>query len=96
MNRQLTIAINFYNLLHGLQAGHGMGTTSLEAKLLQQLTDMRKAVLFGVFLDLQKAYNALDWDRFLDILAVYVIGPSRIQLLWTYWDQLTMMARARG
>ena len=40
-----------------------MGTTAFEAKLLKQLTTMRELVLFEVFLDLHKAYDALDWDR---------------------------------
>ena len=38
-----------------------MMTAALEAKLLQQLTSMRGEVLFEVFLDLQKAYGALNW-----------------------------------
>ena len=65
-------------MLHGLQAGSGTGTASLEAKLFQQVTAMRKAVLFGLFLDIQKAYDALDWDRCLVILAAYGVGPRTI------------------
>ena len=57
---------------------------------------MREAVFFEVFLDLQKAYYALYWDRCLDIIAAYGVGPSTLQLLWTYWDQLTMVVRASG
>ena len=40
-----------------------MGTAALNVKMLQQLMAMREAVLFEVFLDLQKAYDTLDWDR---------------------------------
>ena len=57
---------------------------------------MREEVLFEVFLNLQKAYDALDWDIYLDILATYRFGPRTIQLLQTYWDRLTMVARAGG
>ena len=53
-------------------------------------------VLFEVLLDLQKAYDALDWDRFLEIVAAYGVGPSTIRLLQTYWGRLTMVARAGG
>ena len=40
--------------------GQGTGTASLEAKLLQQITAVREEVLYEVFLDLSKAYDALD------------------------------------
>ena len=45
---------------------------------------MRETVLHKIFLDLQKAYDALDWNLCLDILAVYVVVPREIQLLLTY------------
>ena len=50
-------------MLHKFRAGRGTETAALEAKLLKQLTAMREAVLFDVFLDLQKAYDIMDWDR---------------------------------
>ena len=45
LNQQLTVAITFYDVLYGFQAGRGVGTSDLETKLIQQLTDMRDAVL---------------------------------------------------
>ena len=57
---------------------------------------MREAVLFEFFLDLQKAYNALNQDRCLGILVTYRFGPRKIQLLQTYWVRLIMVARAKG
>ena len=48
-----------------------MGTVTLNAKLLQQLIAMRDTVLRSIFLDLRKAYDDLDRDRCLDILAGY-------------------------
>ena len=71
-------------------------TVALEAKLLQQLTDMREAVLFKVFLDLHKSYDTLDWDICLGILAAYGVIPRTLCILQTYWDRLTMVARAGG
>ena len=41
LNFCLTTSIDFHVVLHGLWAGRGTGTTSLEAKLLQQLMAMR-------------------------------------------------------
>ena len=83
-------------MLHGFREGHGTGTADLEAKLLQQLTSMREAVLFEVFLDLQKAYDALDWYICLEIISAYRVGYRTLQLFRIYWDQLIILARAGG
>ena len=96
LNRRLATAINRHAVLHGFRAGRRTGTAALESKLLQHLTAMREAVLFEVFLDLQKACDALDQDICLEIIVAYGVGPRIIRLLWTYWDHLTMVARSGG
>ena len=96
LNFRLTAAISFHDTLHGFRVGRGTRNVTLEAKLLQQLTATRKAVLFEVFLDIQKAYDALDRERSLGLLTAYGVGPRTVQLLRTYWDQLTMVAKAGG
>ena len=63
INRRLTAAILYHDTLHGLQTGHGTGTSTLEAKLIQQLMSMREVVLHTKFLDLQKAYDAMERYR---------------------------------
>ena len=45
LNLHLTETITFHDVMHRFWAGCGTGTTALEAKLLQQLTDMGKALL---------------------------------------------------
>ena len=96
LNQQLAPATTFHDVMHGFWAGRRTGTAAPEVKLLQQLTSMREAVLFEVFLDLQKLYGALDWDRCLDILVAYGVQPRTIRLLWTYWDRLTMVVKRGG
>ena len=54
LNRRFNSSITFHDVLHGLRAGRGTGTTTLEAKLLQQFTAMREEVLYMIFLDLTK------------------------------------------
>ena len=88
------VEITYHNALHEFWAGRWMGTAILEDKLLQQLTDMREAVLFEVFLYLQKAYDALDKERPLELLAAYRVGTRILRFLWTYWDRLTMVVKA--
>ena len=52
LNPRFTSAIGFHDVLHGLCAGYGMGTASLDAKLIQKITDTREAVLHKNLLNL--------------------------------------------
>ena len=72
------------------------GTATLEAKLLQQLAAMREEVLYVIFLDLTKVYDALDRSRCLGILEGYGVGSGARRLLRNYWRSLTMAARSGG
>ena len=49
-----------------------------------------------IFLDLTKAYDALDRSRCLGILEGYGVGPGARRLLSNYWRRLTMAAWAGG
>ena len=75
LNCQLTASITYHNFLHGFWAGCGTVTNTLEAKLLQQPVALREEVLYVVFLDLHKVYDALDMSRCLEILEGYGVGP---------------------
>ena len=83
LNRRLTSSIIYHNFLHGFQAGRGTGTATLKAKMLQQLADLREEVLYVIFLDLLKAYAALNRSRCLEILEGYGVGPQARRLLQT-------------
>ena len=93
---RLTTAITFHDALHRLREGCGTGTATLEAKLLQQLAAMREEVLYVIFLDLTKAYDALDRSRSLEILKGCGVGEIVRRLLREYWSKSTMVARAEG
>ena len=60
----------------------------------QQLKYRREAVLHTIFLDLQKAYDALDLDRGLVIHSGYVMDPRILWLLRTYWNRMQIMGKA--
>ena len=96
LNLRLTAFIAYQDFLHILQAGHGLGTTTLKAKLFQQLEAMRVEVLHGIFLDLHKAYDTLDRDICLEILEGYGWGPQAHRILRVYWYRLRMVACAGG
>ena len=76
--------------------GRGTRTASLEENLIQQIMVMRKEVLYEIFLDIHKAYDALDRNHCLDILAAYRVIPRAIRLLRRYQDRLMMVARYIG
>ena len=57
---------------------------------------MREEVLHIIFLDLYKAYDALDRSRCLEILEGYGVGTRFLHLLRRYWERLQMVARAGG
>ena len=96
LNLQLTASITYHDVLHGFRAGCGTGTTTLEAKLLQHLAALREEIMYMIFLDLQKAYDALDRSRCLEILEGYGMVPRSCWLLRTCWRILSMVVRAGG
>ena len=52
--------------------------------------------MYEVFLDLHKAYSALERKMYLDILEAYGVGPQAIHLFQIYWDCLNVVSQARG
>ena len=55
---------------------------------------MREEVLYVIFLDLTKAYDALDRSRILEILKGYGVGESVLRMLRGCWERTTMVVRA--
>ena len=52
VKRRIGTAVNFQDMLHGFLVVRMTRTPSLDAKLLQQLTEMREKVLYEISLDL--------------------------------------------
>ena len=94
LNLWLTASITYHKFIHGFQAGHGTDTSTLDAKLIQQLAALRGEALYVIFLGLHKAYDTLDRDICLEILEGYGVGPRSCPILRTYWGRLRMVARA--
>ena len=84
LNRRLTAGLKFHDALHGLREGHGTGMATLDSKLLQHLAAMREEVLYVIFLDPTKAYDALDRSRSLEILKGYGVGDIVRRMLREY------------
>jgi hypothetical protein len=88
--------IDLHDALHGCCAHRGTGTMVIEAKLAQQLAYLELQPFYGVFLDLRKAFDAVDRDRCLLLLEGYGAGPRMIRLIRTYWRNAIMVCRASG
>ena len=96
LNRRFTTSITYHNFLHGILAGRGTGTATLELKILHQVAALRELVLHAIFMDLHKAYGAFCRSRCLGILEGYAVGPRSLRLLLQYWTRLRMVERVGG
>ncbi len=65
-------------------------------KLAQQLSYLELKPFYGVFLDLRKAFNAMDWERCIMVLEGYGAGPQMTQLICGYWRNAIMVCRVAG
>ncbi len=90
-------AFELHDLLHGCCNGCGTGTAGIEAKLAQQLAHLEQQVPFyRVFLDLKKAFDAMDWERCILILEGYGVWTRMIRLIWIFWCNAVLVCQASG
>jgi hypothetical protein len=89
-------AIKLHDCLHGGFPRQGIRTAIMEVKLQQQLAWAEQEPLYQVYLDLQKAYDALDRGRCLRILAGYGVGPNLLRLQKRFWDDTKMVCCTGG
>ena len=96
INARLSSSIDLHDALHGFRAGRGCGTGIMEAKLDQQLAFMEQRPLYGIFLDLRKAYDAMDRGRCMGILRDCGVGDKTLRLIAWFWRDAEMVCRASG
>jgi hypothetical protein len=89
-------SIKLHDTLHGCLAQRGTGTACIEAKLAQQLSYLELQTFYGVFLNLKKAFDAMDRERCILILEGYGVGPWMVRLIRNYWCEAIMVCRASG
>jgi hypothetical protein len=95
MDRRLE-AIVLHDSLHGCRNLQGTGTAVIEAKLTQQLAHIEQTPFYGVFVDLTKAFDAMDWEQCLQLLGEYEADPNMRRLIRHFWDEATNVCRASG
>ena len=85
-----------HDALHGWRNQRGTGAAGIEAKLAQQLAHLEQVPFYGVFLDLKKAFHAMDWERCILILEGYGVRPNMIRLIHNFWRNAVVVCRASG
>ena len=95
MDKRLN-TIELHESLHGCRNGRGTGTAIIEAKLAQQLAHLEQRPLFGIFLDLKNAFDAMDRERYRLVIEGYRAGPNMRRLIRHFWDNAQMVCRALG
>ena len=93
MDKRLKV-IDFHDNLHGFIKGRGCGTATMEAKLAQQFAYLEQQAFYGVFLDLKKAYDAMDRERCIELPKGYGVGPRMMAMIMYFWDHAMMACRA--
>ena len=66
---------------------------NLGAKILQNIEDIWKEVLYDIFMYIHKVYDALELGRALTILEGCGVSPQVFQHLTQYWYRATMVVR---
>ena len=95
INHQLE-AFKLHDSLPSCRNKWGAGAAIIEDKLAQQLLYIKLKPFYGVFLDLRKAFDAMDRERCVLILEGYGAGPWLVQLVCMYWRDAIMVCQAAG
>ena len=95
MDNRLKV-LDYHDCLHGFLAGRGTGTATTEVKLAQQLAYIEQVPLYGVFIDLRKAYDAMDRGRCLKILTAHGMGPKMLKVIGFVWDHAVLVCCTGG
>jgi hypothetical protein len=73
-----------------------MGTASIKVKLAQQLAWRDQCPLYKIYLDLKKAYDAINRGCMIKILEAYGVGLNLLRLQNSFWQNARLVCRAGG
>jgi hypothetical protein len=89
-------AIQCHDSLLGGINKKGTGTATIEVKLAQQLALLDQEPWHQIFLDLHKAYDAIYWEKTLEILADCGIGPKALRIIQCFWNHAKLVCLTGG
>ena len=79
-------AIQLHVSLYGAVPKRGTHSVTLEVKLIQEFAFQDQEPLYGIFLDLCKAFNAINPSRLFHILRWYGVEEKILQILGNFWE----------
>jgi Reverse transcriptase (RNA-dependent DNA polymerase) len=65
----------------------------MHVKRLMQQVQRDSDPMYMIFLDLKKAYNAINHSRFIRFLQQYGVGPNMLQIMKNIWDHDTIIPK---
>jgi Reverse transcriptase (RNA-dependent DNA polymerase) len=86
----------FHDILHGFRPHKGTGTAIIDAKLLQELSQIQHTVLYQIFLALKKAYDTIHRGCALQQLKAYGVCPRLLHLIHANWQHQIMVTQQSG
>ena len=63
IHKRIIEKIKFHDSIHGFRTETGTSTAIINIKLKMQIAKRRKIPLYMIFLDIKKAYDAIDKER---------------------------------
>ena len=94
VNFQLNRRVTLHKALNGFRAVRVVVTSTLEAKLAQQLAGIAHKPLFQVLLDMHKTYNPLYRGWSMDIFRGYGVGQNTARIIAHHWGSLLFVLKA--
>ena len=79
------VKLECHDCMHGFLAGRGTGTAILEAKLAVQLAYKEQVPLYGIFIDIHKAFDTMDCRQCIRILRDRGVGEKALNLIARFW-----------
>lgn len=86
--------IPLHDCLHGFWPKRGYGAGIMEAKLVQQLAFAEQYPLYGIFVDLREAYDAVERGRCLEVMRDCRVGEKVLRLIYRFWRDAWLACRA--
>ena len=59
--------------------------------MAQQLAYIKQEALYSTFINLKKAYDAMDRERCLELMEGDGVGPNMLRLIKTFWDLVVLV-----